>query len=442
MYRRHYIEQDGNIILYLPNSLRFFYINEQTKAIIEDVCEKDREYVLAKWPINELEYASLIENLEQKREVSFVPDNKLTKLTILLSGICNLRCKYCFANSGSYKDTSGNMSIDTLKQTIDIFFSRYDEIETIMFFGGEPLMNLEAITFACEYINSKYENQEIKTLPKMGMVTNGTMISDEVIEIVKKYNLGVTVSLDGPPIVNDRMRVYANGRGSSEVVEANILKLKKETKQPETIEATYTDVHEKLGISVLDVVKYIKDKFGVSKVHIAPISSMGNSEMPDTSMLPFIKSIPEVHKYNKAGCDYRYLSYESTIEGLKHKQISQYYCEAGISKFAVSTDGDVYACHLFTDEDELKMGNVSDPNLFSGEKMLKLQKRLTEFNKYQHEECSSCYSNTLCKQCIAENYYANGDFFKVHKRNCDFTKSKTEMIISNIADEQSANAAQ
>lgn len=438
MYRRHYIKNGENTVLFLPDSLRFFQVNELTQNIIEDVCKIDRSQVLKKYGIDKLEYDLLIQVLGKKCEVNDAPRNKLNRLTLIISGICNLRCKYCYAHNGMYRDNIGNMSIDILKQSLDVFCSEYDEIENIMFFGGEPLLNIDAIKNGCEYVHDKYEKGDIKSLPVLGLVTNGTILTDEFIELVKKYNMKVTVSLDGPPIVNDRLRVYEDGKGSSLIVENNILKLKKECNQPEIIEATYTTVHEKLGMSVVDVVKYLKDKFDVSNIHISPESSFGYSELEDASILPFIESIDDVHKMKKAGCDYRFLSYNSTLEGLKNKQISQHYCEAGLSKFSVSPNGDVYPCHLFTGENDVKMGNIEDANLFTSEKWCNMQKTLINFSKYKKDGCAECYSNTLCRQCIAENYYANGDFFTVLKKNCEFTMSKTENIIGNIAMGQTA----
>lgn len=436
MYRRHYIKNNGNTVLFLPESLSFFHINERTQGIIEDACKFDRSQVIEKYDIDESEYDLLTEVLEKKCEVNVIPRNRLNRLTIIISGICNLRCKYCYAHNGKYRDNNGNMSIAILKQSLDVFFSEYDEIENVMFFGGEPLLNMDAIKYGCEYVLNKFEKREIKSLPNLGVVTNGTIVTDEFIELVKKYNMKVTVSLDGPPVVNDRLRVYEDGKGSSLLVEKNIKKLKKECNQPEIIEATYTDIHKNMGMSVVDVVKYLKDKFDVPNIHISPASSFGEEELEDTSMHTFIEAIDDVHKMKKLGCDYRFLSYDSTVAGLKSKQVSKRYCEAGLSKFSVSPNGDVYPCHLFTGDSDIKMGNVEEVDFFSSPKMLSMQKTLSDFSKYQKEGCAECYSNTLCRQCIAENYYVCGDFFTVPKKNCEFTISKTERIISNIAMEQ------
>lgn len=436
MYRRHYIEHEGNIVLFLPSSLRFFNINEDTKTVIEAICEKEKNEVLSDHGINEETYDSLLSILKETVPYRDTPSNTLIKVTLIISGSCNLKCKYCYANCGKYETNTGNMSKETIKNALDHFLGRYDEIGNIQFFGGEPTMNLEAVRYACEYVHAKYDSKEIKHLPNLGMVTNGTLVTDELIDIVKKYNVNITVSLDGPKEVNDLLRVYPDGSGTSDIVEKNILKLKETCNQPVAIEATYSELHEKMGYSVLDIVKYLKDKFDVPKVHVAPVSSIKDSELAYAERDPFIKSIGEVHEWKKKGCDYRYASYDLTLEGLKYKQIRTHYCEAGLAKFAVSATGDVYPCYLFNDAKETSMGNVNDKNLFESDRFKESQKKLLEFNRFTKEECKTCFNNTLCRQCAAENYFANNDLFEVPKATCNFAKKRTEVIIGNIAKEQ------
>lgn len=61
---------------------------------------------------------------------------------------------------------------------------------------------------------------------------------------------------------------------------------------------------------------------------------------------------------------------------------------------------------------------------------------IDDVHKMKKAGCAECYSNTLCRQCIAENYFSNGNFFVVPKKKCEFTMSKTEKIISNVVKEK------
>ena len=132
-------------------------------------------------------------------------------------------------------------------------------------------MNMPLIHYICEYIAEKNENKEIKT--RIGIVTNGTMIGEDFIQLVNRYQMQVTVSFDGVPLVNDMMRVYENGLGTSEVILKNIRKLKENTDQPSTIEVTYNENHIKNDVHIADIIQYIRSEFGEIPLHKIEMNS-------------------------------------------------------------------------------------------------------------------------------------------------------------------------
>ena len=96
---------------------------------------------------------------------------------------------------------------------------------------------------------------------------------------------------------------------------------------------------------------------------------------------------------------------------------------------------------FITDENEICMGNVMDEKMFKSEKMTSLQNKLRSFNKYEKEKCANCFNNTLCRQCVAENYYINNNLLQVPEQTCEFAKQRTEMIIENLVKEQVSEQA-
>lgn len=57
------------------------------------------------------------------------------------------------------------------------------------------------------------------------MTTNGTLLDDEVISVIKRYNFGLMVSLDGPKERHDRQCSTRAGVGSFDLAVAGIKKL-------------------------------------------------------------------------------------------------------------------------------------------------------------------------------------------------------------------------
>ena len=69
------------------------------------------------------------------------------QLYLAVSESCNFRCKYC-----RQKKTAElvNMTIEEIKDAIDTFYSVSGKPKSIVFFGGEPLLNIDGIKFAIQ----------------------------------------------------------------------------------------------------------------------------------------------------------------------------------------------------------------------------------------------------------------------------------------------------
>jgi uncharacterized protein len=53
-----------------------------------------------------------------------------------------------------------------------------------------------------------------------------TILTDEMLEFFIKNNFSILVSLDGPPSIHNRYRIYTNEKGSFATIEMNLIKIK------------------------------------------------------------------------------------------------------------------------------------------------------------------------------------------------------------------------
>ena len=75
----------------------------------------------------------------------------LSRLEIMLCNSCNLKCKYCYANEGTYGSTEAIANPEIiLNSLVSLIPHKYNHIKTIMFFGWKPLLNTETIRITCE----------------------------------------------------------------------------------------------------------------------------------------------------------------------------------------------------------------------------------------------------------------------------------------------------
>ncbi|EEY34500.1 anaerobic sulfatase maturase [Pseudoleptotrichia goodfellowii] len=132
---------------------------------------------------------------------------------------CNLRCKYCF-----YYDVADNriiknygpMKFDVLEKLVKEAFAYADTIVNFMFQGGEPtLVGIEYYRKFHEYVEI-YNKNNIRTA--FFMQTNGTLLNKEWIELYKKYNYLIGISIDGYKEIHDVFRLSAKNKGTFEQV--------------------------------------------------------------------------------------------------------------------------------------------------------------------------------------------------------------------------------
>lgn len=129
------------------------------------------------------------------------------QLYLAISESCNFRCKYCRQNKTT---TIENMSIGEIKNAIDSFYKVAETPKSIVFFGGEPLMNFEGIKYAIQ--DARSIDQRIS----FSMVINGSLCTKEIAAFLADNKVEVIVSLDGPEPYHNMARCYENGEGTYE----------------------------------------------------------------------------------------------------------------------------------------------------------------------------------------------------------------------------------
>jgi uncharacterized protein len=425
------LERDDVILAYIPETLRFFEINGKTKEIIEELNNKSTdEEIIEKCRVTANQLAGLKNLLSKKREKTEkknVTRMGLSKLVLNISNACNLRCKYCYANGGNYKSDERMMSVDVAKDALDLFFEKFKAIDTIQLFGGEPLLNRELMDFVCEYV------KEISPQTRIGLVTNGTLIDDDFIKLVKKYNIMVTVSYDGVPLVNDIMRITKYGEGTSDIILENIKKLHAETKEPSTIEVTFNQMHVNNNVSIADVISFVRKNLGDIPLHITPAGGNKSCNFVLKNRSAFVDVVEDIFE-NKEGLNMFNYSLVQRIVGAiyNHGISSDYICAAGLSCYSVSVDGDIYPCFMFTDDVNMCMGNIYDENVFEQPKFIQMFNRLRAYSKNDIEQCKKCFIKESCTGCLGINLLETGSVFELNEETCEMYRGMTEEVIYHL----------
>lgn len=358
--------------------LQSVYNDYNDKKLSEQECSEFEQYLENTFKNKEvLPYASFPNLLELE---------VLERLEIMLANDCNLNCKYCYAGGGNYGKTPTRMNPEDVEKYLDaLLIGKYRSVGIVMLFGGEPTIAPKTIQAICEYFNKNVLNGTFCSMPTFTMVSNGTLIDEKLVEIIKKYEIRVTISVDGPKDINDLLRVDRNGNGTFSRIEHGIRLMQSAGCPPKMIEATYTSLHKQMGYDKKKLHAYLKDHFGVERILVANCTAT-----PDNDVLA----------YND---DSEIESTKDSLEiriGLARKFFVDVSCSAGISSCALMPNGELYPCHFFVNDNAFRIATFSKDE-FDYDNYPNVLSHMSPSHKCNNARCAKCWAKTLCKACPA-----------------------------------------
>lgn len=134
------------------------------------------------------------------------------------SGLCNIRCQYCFyADVTSLREVEsyGRMTKETTEKMVAQIFSDLENGDqlTLAFQGGEPtLAGLKYYRHLTSVVDSYLETINVEV--HYAIQTNGIVVNERWCRLFKDYQFLVGLSIDGPAIFHDLYRLDAKGRGT------------------------------------------------------------------------------------------------------------------------------------------------------------------------------------------------------------------------------------
>ncbi len=352
--------------------------------------------------------------------------NVLERLIIHISNSCNLKCRYCYAQQGNYGQANSLMQPETACQIIDFFDKKYDHIQNIQFFGGEPLLNPSLISTICHYLEAKTAANPHKDLPRFSLVTNGTIISAEILHLLKKYQIHVTVSIDGNLAITD----YLRGKGTYHKIMGTIKTLT--THQLSfSIEATYTRHHLEQKISLANLMDYFYENLGLHQQHIPFVAVPLTDSLAIPEEIRIALSQEAIgHSLNSLKSK-RYVMDSTTqrlLKALIFKKPTLLYCSAGAATLCVSCQGDIYPCFMFNENPAFLLGNAVTNDL-ANSKLSRFSNQLREVNTKKTTECQHCFARQFCFGCIGNDYITTGNL--TERPHCHYFKQISEFFLLN-----------
>jgi len=146
---------------------------------------------------------------------------------IKVASRCNLNCSYCYMYNKldtSWRQRPAVMDAAVFDLTLDRVrrhvTSSSDDQVFLVFHGGEP--TLVGPTRFEQFCRQAYARLADVATVTLGIQTNGTRLTEAWIELFRRYDVQVTISMDGPQDIHDAQRVDHRGRGSHDQIARNL----------------------------------------------------------------------------------------------------------------------------------------------------------------------------------------------------------------------------
>lgn len=139
---------------------------------------------------------------------------------VVVTGYCNCKCEYCHASSTDPGHGSLNMTKETARRVVDTILECPSQSIKIEFQGGEPLLNLDTVRYIVEY--AKEANEGIGKHIEFVICTNLALMTPDIIEFLKKHEVDISTSLDGPKDLHDLNRLSRDGSSSYDAFRDNL----------------------------------------------------------------------------------------------------------------------------------------------------------------------------------------------------------------------------
>jgi uncharacterized protein len=377
---------DGRHV-FLPDGSRLYDVDESTYALLDMLVRSGDTASLRE------ELARL--GVDGTPYVDDVPpaEPPVRALSLAVAQKCNLGCTYCYADGGSFGGPAASMPLDTAMASVDLLFSEVTPGDRVnlAFLGGEPLLNRAVIRAATAKARAVAEERGAEVT--FSITTNGTQLTAEDGDFFEEHCFAVTVSLDGPARVHDRLRPFLGGRGSYErVLERVVPLLERQRRMQISARVTVTPLNLGL-VETLD--SFVR--LGFHGVGFSPLlrSPTGRDELGRDELLTMLGEMvgcgEEFERRVLAGERYPFTNAVNALREIHRGTHRPYPCGAGAGYLGVSADGDLAACHRFVGDPEAAFGSVTE----GIDRRRRLQ-WLDDRHVHRQEPCTSCWARYLC----------------------------------------------
>ena len=325
---------------------------------------------------------------------------------------CNFHCWYCYENH--VRDSCmSSATVEAIKLLIEKKIDQNNNFRylTISFFGGEPLMKFhEVVEPLVKWINEYCDTRKIAL--EVHFTTNSYLLDDNIINILKDWNVSFQITLDGGKESHDNTRFEKGGKGSFDIIMHNIAKLAS-IKKKVVLRINYTKNNI---MSISDIIGTLEriDKSERRYIHVD-----FQRVWQDSSKVLSDEEADYLRDLRNQLMD---MGFSASISNHLSSVKNSCYGDK-LHEYLINYNGDVFACTARDFKSENRLGKISvDGEIEWNQDLLDKRNNI----KFSKEVCHQCRIAPLCgggckTKCMEASHHDGC--------NLGFTEAKIDQII-------------
>jgi uncharacterized protein len=334
------------------------------------------------------------------------------------------------------------MSFETASKSLDFFSNqirrnslRFNEKKSIIFYGGEPLINVSVLRYILDKIR---EYQELSYLPEnldLSIITNGSLITEEIVRLLKHHKVSISISVDGGEFSTNANRRFVNLQPTYEYIKRGI-DICKQHYLPVSLSVTLSEESlanpEKLMEALLS--EHCVDSLGFNMLYTDSHYNVGKDY--DSLASAFIIDAFKVFRQKNIAED-RILR---KVDAFTKSEVYFFDCAAtGGNQIIIAPDGAIGICHGFLNSRDFFITDVDDVSFDPA-----ISSTFLEWNKrtpINMTECQECPALGICGGgCPMSPYKNKGSIWELDDRFCVHAKMTLEWLIWDLYSHVSTSA--
>ena len=367
---------------------------------------------------------------------------KFLGVQFTINQICNLSCKYCYADARPAGSRLGPFNIigqgprvmpwkiakaainRVIKDTLNC---NQKKIEIILA-GGEPTLSMELIKKIVYYSRTECVKNCLQA--NIGIVSNGVFNKKTREWLVDNLDY-ITISIDGTKEIHNLQRPSISGKDVYSLILHNIRSIHKSGKVILGLRMTVTS----LNVNLLpELILYLHEQFPGRRIGFEPVQNCGrcstnelndpakNTPTEEELVDSYLKVFATAKKFG--------INLKSSIASFKSPESNMSFCGVDGQNFCIDPEGYVSACTRVTSQHDPmskyfyfgKYNPETDDFDINQEQYDYLRK----MNVKHYQQCHNCFAQYNCKgDCPHIKADLGNDFFNKTSPRCKMIRNLT-----------------